>query len=169
MSRILTYKSRAIFGFQASSRQQRPKVGEWTYWRSVFTASAPRDGLEHGFIHFDQIRDKAMVVRKKTAAPTREALLDLLGIEATLRARITRTEPLPHWPVVKHLRRQLIASTDSLASPQNQYPIMKLRTRIKSMQINEKGVYNINFDEQVMPHLADGVVFQRNSIDVWAP
>jgi hypothetical protein len=62
-----------------------------------------------------------------------------------------------------------MAPTDSLASEKNEYPIMTWRTNITSIQMNEKGEYEIKWNENITPQLAEGVAFQATSLQVWTP
>jgi hypothetical protein len=139
---------------------------------SYRNAKAASDGLEHGFMPFDQIREKAKETRDRTAGHLRHAILDLLGLAPELQSRLTdeaHRKPLGDWPLTKYLRGKLIAHTDSLASAKNEHPIMTWRTNITSLQMNEKGEYEIKWDEKITPELAEGVSFQPISLEVWAP
>jgi hypothetical protein len=135
-------------------------------------AKAASDGLEHGFMPFSQIRERAKETRDRTAGYLRHAILDLLALAPELQSRLTdetHRKPLGDWPLTKYLRGKLIAHTDSLASAKNKYPIMTWRTNIKSLQMNVKGEYEIKCEEKITPQLAEGVSFQRTSLEVWAP
>jgi hypothetical protein len=46
---------------------------------------------------------------------------------------------------------------------------MTWHTNITSLQMNEKGEYEIKWDEKITPQLAEGVSFQPTSLEVWAP
>jgi hypothetical protein len=52
-------------------------------------AKAASDGLEHGFMPFDQIRAKAKETRDRTAGYLRHAILDLLALAPELQSRLT--------------------------------------------------------------------------------
>ena len=136
------------------------------------SAKAASDGFEHGYMPFDELRDKAKEVRDRTATYLRQAILQLLPIAPDLRDSITdpsRFQPLGDRPLVKYLRGRLTAKSDNLASDKNEYPIMTWRTKITSAQVNDKGEYLLKFEEKITPQLADGVSFQPASVEVWAP
>jgi hypothetical protein len=139
---------------------------------SYRNARAASDGLEHGFMPFDQIREKARVTRDRTAWYLRHSILDLLTLDPQLQKRLTdktHLKPIGDWPLTKYLRGKLMAPTDSLASEKNAYPIMTWRTNITSLQMNEKGEYEIKWNENITPQLAEGVAFQATSLQVWTP
>lgn len=135
-------------------------------------AKAASDGFEHGFMPFDEIRDKARAVRNKTAACLRKAILDLVAIEEAYRDTLLATPynvPLGNWPVVKYIRGQLLGDSDNLASKGNEYPIMSWRSTIKSVEFSKSGEYDVKLDETFTVHLGDGISFQRKSFEVWMP
>ena len=139
---------------------------------SYRNARAASDGLEHGFMPFDQIREKAKATRNRTAWYLRHAILDLLALDPKLQSRLTgeaHLKPIGDWPLTKYLRGKLMAPTNSLASEKNEYPVMTWRTNITSLQMNEKGEYEIKWDENLTPQLAEGVAFQATSLEVWTP
>jgi hypothetical protein len=139
---------------------------------SYRNAKAASDGLEHGFLPFDQIREKARKTRNRTARYLRCAIVELLNLSPELQSRLTdetHLNPLGDWPLTKYPRGKLIAPTDSLASATNEYPIMTWRTNITSLQMNEKGEYEVKWNEKITPQLAENVSFRPTSIEVWAP
>jgi len=135
-------------------------------------ARAASDGFEHGFMAFDKIRDKARAVRNKTAAYLRKAILDLVAIEEAYRDTLLTTPynvPLGYWPVVKHIRGQLLGDSDNLASKGNEYPKMSWRSTIKSIEVSKSGEYDVNFDETLTKHLGDGISFKPKYFKVLRP
>lgn len=135
-------------------------------------AKAASDGFEHGYMPFDQIRDRALNVRDRTAAYLREAILNLVGIEDAHRATLLAPpfdQPLGNWPVVKYVRGHLLGDSDDLASEENEYPIMSWRSKITSSEIDEAGDHRLRFDDQVTAHLGEGITFQLMSHEVWKP
>jgi len=144
-------------------------AGDTVCYRSAKTAS---DSFEHGFMPFDKIREASKGVRDKTAGYLRKAILDLLPIAPELLQRMTQTpfdQPLGDWPAVKYLRGILVSSSDALASPTNEYPIVAWRTNIKSVEMNDKGEYMVQFEEKISPQLAEGASLKPLSVEIWAP
>lgn len=135
-------------------------------------AKAASDGFEHGYMPFDEIRNKARVVRDKTAACLRKAILDLVAVKEEYRDILLATPynvPLGNWPVVKYIRGQLLGDSDDLAAKGNEYPIMSWRSTIKSVEVSESGEYVVRFDESLTARLGDGISFQQKSFEVWKP
>lgn len=135
-------------------------------------AKAASDGFEHGFMPFDEIRDKARTVRNKTAACLRKAILDLVASEEAYRDTLLATPynvPLGNWPVVKYIRGQLLGDSDNLALKGNEYPIMSWRSTIKSVKLSKSGEYNVKLEETFTAHLGNGISFQPKSFEVWGP
>jgi hypothetical protein len=135
-------------------------------------AKLASDGFEHGFMPFDEIRNKARVVRDKTAACLRKAILDLVAPKEEYRDILLATPynaPLGNWPVIKYIRGQLLGDSGDLAAETNEYPIMSLRSTIKSVEVSESGEYVIQFDETTTARLANGISFQPKSFEIWKP
>ena len=136
------------------------------------SAKAASDGLEHGYMPFDKIREKARSVRDKTARYLREAILDLVDLDQNDQRRMLESpydQPLGNWPVVKYLCGHLIGESDILASEGNEYPIMRWHQRITSVDRSDKGEYKVRFDENFTAQLGEGIVFQPKSFEVWRP
>jgi hypothetical protein len=73
---------------------------------------------------------------------------------------------LGHWPIVKYLRSKLVGTGEELAAPGNEYPFMKWNPKIKRAKW-EGGKLNIELEENLTAELAEGIGFQRGSIEVW--
>jgi hypothetical protein len=135
-------------------------------------AKAASDGFEHGFMPFDEIRNRARVVRDKTAACLRKTIFDLVTIKEGYRDILLAAPynvPLGNWPVVKYIRGQLLGDSDSLAAEGNEYPIMLWRSTIKSVDFSESRDYVVTFDETLTARLGNGIRFQPKSFEVWKP
>lgn len=135
-------------------------------------AKAASDGFEHGYMPFDQIRQHAQGVRDKTATYLREAIIGLLDLEQAYREIILsspQNEPLGRWPIVKYMRGQLLGASADLALEGNEYPLLRWRSSIKSVQINDKGEYQVELVETMTPQLGEGILFQAETFEVWGP
>lgn len=135
-------------------------------------AKAASDGLEHGFMPFDRIREHAARVRDRTAAYLREAIVELLELDDAAQAKLLsppRTEPLGRWPIVKYVRGKLLGDGPELAQGANEYPIMAWRSDITSVTAEDNGNRRIEFNEVLSPQLGDGITFQAQSFQVWQP
>ncbi len=137
-------------------------------------AKAASDGFEHGYMPFDEIREKARATRDKTALFLRKAIFDLISIKSDIQKTLMSSpykQPLGHWPVVKYLRGHLIGDADILAPKEKEYPypMMSWRSIIKKAKISKYGNYNVTFEEKLTAHLGEDISFQRDSFEVWAP
>jgi len=130
------------------------------------------DGFEHGFMPFDEIRNRARTVRDNTAAYLRKAILDLVAVKEGYRDILLAAPynvPLGNWPVVKYMRGQLLGESDTLAAEGNEYPILSWRSTIKSVDFSASGEYVIKSDETFTARLGNGISFQPKSFEVWKP
>ena len=130
------------------------------------------DGLEHGFLGYDKIREYAKDVRHRVAGYVRAAILDLGGVpKSFLDVLLTDPfdEPLGHWPVVKYMRGRLLGDSPTLAREGSQYPFLRWNPVVSSCAPDEKGKLSIQFSENLTAELADGISFQPQSIEVWKP
>lgn len=135
-------------------------------------AKAASDGFEHGFMPFDKIRNKARVVRGKTATYLRKAILELVEIKEAHRKTLLAppyNDPLGNWPVVKYMRGQLLGDSDNLAAKGNEYPILSWKSTIKSAELLKSGEYDFKFEEKLTPKLGEGIKFKRKRFEVWKP
>jgi hypothetical protein len=135
-------------------------------------AKAASDGFEHGFMPFDQIRNKARLVRNKTATCLREAILDMLVIKKEHRDILLSSPydtPLGHWPVVKYMRGKLLGESDKLAAEGQKYPFMLWHSRIESMDSTESHDYHITMTEKLTVCLGSDVKFQLERFEAWQP
>lgn len=137
-------------------------------------AKKASDGFEHGFMTFEEIREHASLVRDKTAAYLRTAILDLLeGVlgqehrQALLSAPYH--EPLGRWSFVKYVRGELVGESDALSSEEMEYPLLQWRSVIKQAQMDDSGEYRLVIEETLSPNLGDDISFRPKSFQVWQP
>ncbi|MBX7252398.1 MAG: hypothetical protein K1X50_10470 [Candidatus Promineofilum sp.] len=138
------------------------------------SAKKASDGFEHGFMPFEEVREHALLVRDKTAAYLRTAILDLLEKELGQEHREALlsppfSKPIGKWPLVKYARGELVGEADALADAEMEYPLMKWRSAIKAAQMDEDGEYQLVVEETLSPRLGDGVQFRLKSFEVWQP
>ena len=123
-------------------------------------------GFEHGFLNYDKVRELSQDVRHRMAEYVRTAILQMYELDSAVFSRLTSdpfNKPLGHWPIVKYLRGKLIGSGRELAAPGNAYPFVKWGYEIKNAKW-EGGKFNIEITENLTMDLAEGVVFQPQSI-----
>jgi hypothetical protein len=135
-------------------------------------AKKASDGFEHGFVPFDEAREIAREARDKTATYFREAIIALLNISEDSKTTLLSekfAKPLGYWPAVKYVRGKLISAENNLASVGNLYPVLEMKSTIKSLSKEDNGRYQVKLDETVTPQIANGVQFLPESYEVWAP
>lgn len=136
-------------------------------------AKEASDGLEHGFLGYDKIRDSAKDVRHRMAGYIRVAIIELSGASeqsiATLMAE-PFDKPMGRWPIAKYLRGHLLGgNSESLALKGNAYPFMRWNPIIQSCAPSKDGKLNFQFTENMTAELGDGVSFRPQSFEAWQP
>jgi hypothetical protein len=135
-------------------------------------AKQASDGLEHGFLPYDEIHNSAVKVRDQTASYLRESIIELLDLDEDVKSFYmdkTKNKPLGNWPVVKYIRGHLIGESNDLATEKSQYPILSWKSKMKSFNQSETGDYTISFDEKWTPRLGSDIKFQPQSFEIWRP
>lgn len=135
-------------------------------------AKASSDGLEHGFLGYDKMREYAKDVRHRMAAHIRNAILRLgdvpdLVLDVLLNDPFDK--PLGHWPLAKYIRGRLVGDSPVLAREGNQYPFLRWNPTVKSCAPDAVGKLSLQFSESFTAELADGISFQPHSVEVWQP
>jgi hypothetical protein len=104
-------------------------------WRSIVGEGAS-DGFEHGFLGLPDIHSLAADSRDTTARYLREAVLDLVGVAAPVRATLAAApyaEPQNSW-MAKYLRGVFVGDTNDLAAPDQEYPLFRWSSRLKEFK-----------------------------------
>jgi len=133
---------------------------------------AASDGLEHGFLGYDKMREYAKDVRHRMASHVRTAILELGGVPKPALEILLGDpfdKPLGHWPIVKYMRGRLLGDSPILAREGNQYPFLRWNPIVTSCAPDAAGKLSIQFTENLTPELADGISFQAQSLEVWRP
>lgn len=135
-------------------------------------AKAASDGLEHGFLGYDKMREYAKDVRHRMATHVRTAILRLGDVpNEVLNLLLNQPfdKPLGHWPLAKYMRGRLLGDSPVLAREGNQYPFLRWNPTVKSCAPDAVGKLNIQFTESFTTEVADGISFQPQSVEVWQP
>ena len=136
-------------------------------------AKRASDGWEHGFLPFDQVRDLAAEVRDQTARYIRRAFLRLADVEESAIERL-ETRPLDtpkqFFPVARYLKGWLVGEADDPAAPSSAYPVMEWTYRLSQIKASDDArTFTLSFEDNIKPHISDGVMFQGTKIEVWGP
>ena len=130
------------------------------------------DAFEHGFKSFPEIAAAAASVKDKTAAYLRKSIVDELNLDNTSKAELFRgsyAKPLASWRHSKQLRGHLIGERGQLSAKYQTYPIMRWKSKLKSVALNKSGRYELTFDDTLTASLGEGISFQPSSFEVWGP
>jgi len=107
------------------------------------------DGLEHGYLAFDEIRNRSAAIRSRMATLVRNAIFDLVALDpeaAVLRAT-PYDEPLGNWPLARYVRGKLVGTGEQLAAPGNAYPICVWTVSVNTATPAVDGRTNAQFTE----------------------
>jgi hypothetical protein len=135
-------------------------------------AKRASDSFEHGFLPFHIIRPLASTVRNKTAKYLRGSLLELLDLPLKIENQLKNfpyDKPLGTVGYIRYLRGKLISDKPELARPDQAYPIVEWRFKIKSFAIKDRKEFNLNFSQNITPRLAKDVSLQLQSIKIFGP
>ena len=128
------------------------------------------NGIEHGYLNYDVIRDKATDIRPRLAKYVRDAILELSGITNQLFKTLTTTpydKPSAIGPLVRYLRGKLIGEGEALAKEGSEYPFVHWKCEFESFKENEQGKFDVSFNDELKPELAQGIGFKPMSHEVW--
>lgn len=131
---------------------------------------AASDGLEHGFLGFDEIRNKSASIRSRMATLIRNAIFDLIELAPEV-TQILQTEPfdrpLGNGPMARYLRGKLIGNGEQLAADGGVYPFIEWTVSVKSAAPTGPGRMETSFTESMTPKLGPGIVFKPVKHEVW--
>lgn len=135
-------------------------------------AKKASDGVEHGFLEFDEVRPIAVGYRDKTAGYLRQAIIRLLGLPAEITSGLLDKPygtPIGTEGYIRYLRGDLIADHDGLAPAGQEYPTVEWRFGVKSFSIGENGELRLSFTQSITPRLGNEVSFRPKSVEVYGP
>ncbi|MGX5651328.1 hypothetical protein ACWKW4_13815 [Hydrogenophaga borbori] len=120
------------------------------------------DGLEHGYLGFDEIRAHAIEVRDRMASLVRSAILEIVQLDAKTTSRLLSSpfdRPVGPWPLARTLRGKLVGADSQLAAVGNPYPFFSWKAHVENVRKVEGGRLVVNVSETMTAHLGPGIVF----------
>jgi len=135
-------------------------------------AKKASDGVEHGFLGFDQIRPLAVEVRNKAATYLRTAIIKLLNLPLQIEhdlLSLPYEKPIGTEGYIRYLRGQLLSSKDELAPDGFEYPIVEWRFSVTSFRLTKDNKLQLSFSQSLTPRLGEGVSFQPKSFEIYGP
>lgn len=129
------------------------------------------DGFEHGYLSINKIHSNAIKVRNKIKEYLRTSILTLMNLDKTSLDFLLSPsfiQPIGFWPIERRLRVNLISSGKELSQAGYEYPWFEKRTTIDRTIVDENtGEYKVTFNEELIPHLGKGVLFQEVTLETW--
>jgi hypothetical protein len=135
-------------------------------------AKKASDGLEHGFLDFQEIRSLAEATRDKAAKCLRDAILELAGADGArigLARQDKYVDPLGAGPISKYVRGTLVGNVEHLAASGQEYPIMQWHSQLKEFRQIDADKFVMTPEEKLTARVADGVKVNIRSFEIWGP
>jgi hypothetical protein len=135
-------------------------------------AKRASDGVEHGYLGFDEIRAIAVDVREKTAAYLRTAIIKLLQLPTDTEQGLLKSpyeKPIGTEKYVRYLRGHLESDNDELAPEGYEYPIVQWRFAVTSFELTENDEFRLGLSQRITPRLAENVSFRPTSVEIYGP
>lgn len=135
------------------------------------SAKAASDGLEHGFLTFDEIRTHAEAAFLPTARYLRGAILHQIGLSTqTVDALLNAPYDSPFYLYyTKFIRATLTCPSDDLAADDQLYPIMQWKSTRKEAPSEPAADPRITYEESLHLRAAPGVKVKSGRLFVAGP
>jgi hypothetical protein len=133
-------------------------------------ARSVSDGFEHGFMAFDEMRERAAAVRSRTAGYVRRAIIEAAGLtqeDAAVLLGARFAEPQDPRCMIRYLWGMLVGHGDQLAPQGTAYPFMGWRARVEDVAPDAAGGQHVHAVMSIDPHLAPGIRFVPTRYDEW--
>lgn len=130
-------------------------------------ARTATDGYEHGFLDLNDVQRQAVEATESVFAYVRRSIADVLSLTGEYLEWLRRRTPVDVASTRKLVRGLLVgdvADPDRLAAPDQEYPILRWRTRL-SRFAREGDQFDASFSEQMTVNVAEGVQFQGQAIE----
>ncbi|MBE2316677.1 hypothetical protein DVA67_011880 [Solirubrobacter sp. CPCC 204708] len=134
-------------------------------------AQEARNGFSHSFLDFKRVREIAEPIVNVTADYLRAAILDLSELDAksveTLKSK-PYDKPLRSF-LTRYVWGTLLGAGEDLAAPDQEYPRLLWRSRLKSVRANPDDPDRLLMqpEDTITPSLADGISFQPTRWEIW--
>jgi hypothetical protein len=139
--------------------------------RSYEDAKSASDGLEHGSMPLEQLHGISIGVVLSAFRYVREAILDVVGVMDPARGILLGDkygEPLDVQSLRKVVRGTFILpeGTDELAAENEEYPLLRWSTSIKSLTKDASG-FRASLEESFRVICAEGVQFRTERFEAY--
>jgi hypothetical protein len=129
------------------------------------------DGFEHAFLDFAEVRGLAQAVRDRTARYLRGAIFDFCDLEEATRATLEAPPfdtPLRSF-VTRYMWGTLLGEAEDMAAPDQAYPVLKWRSRLKEFRREPDGMYSVTPEETMTMSFNEALQYRRDRFEIWGP
>jgi hypothetical protein len=120
------------------------------------------DGIEHGYSAFEAVYDDAKHACLPTASYLRTAILDLLGIDESLKRRLLEpryAEPIGPRQSAKFISGRIRSVSGQLAKDGNLYPFIRVEKRAEKAEFTSDDRTRVHYNMTFTPVLSEGAQF----------
>jgi hypothetical protein len=131
-------------------------------------ARTATDGYEHGFLDLNDVQRQAVEATESVFAYVRRSIADVLSLTREYREWLLSRTPVDVASTRKLVRGLLVgdvADPNRLAAPDQEYPILRWRTRL-SRFARDGDQFDASFTERMTVNVGEGVQFQGQAIEV---
>jgi hypothetical protein len=136
--------------------------------RSAYDAArTATNGYEHGFLDLNDVQQQAVQATHAVFSHVRRSIADVLSLTGEHRDWLLGRNPVDVASTRKVMRGLLlgeVADPTRLAAPEEEYPILRWRTRL-SRFAREGDEFSASFTERMTVTVADGIQFQGQAIE----
>lgn len=134
-------------------------------------AQKARNGFQHGFMDFRDVRSLAASVRDRTAQYLRSAVLELVEVGDSVRHVL---ESPPHdLPMRSFLARYmwgtLVGTAQDPAEPEKQYPHVNWSSRLSAIRLEADGRYTVVPEETMQASFNKALTYRPERLEMWGP
>lgn len=122
------------------------------------------DGIEHGFLEFDEINRRAVAVTATTFGYIRRSILRLLEISETDFAELYERAPRDVSSLRKLIRGHFVGDGSDPAPPNEEYPRLDWNSGVRTVE-REGDMFKFSFEERFTVHCAPSYGFRGVALE----
>lgn len=130
------------------------------------TAKSASDGLEHGFLELDQIAAHALKCTDKTFCHVRRAIIELLGLPASVAGDLMTITPKDVQSRRKVIRGRLVGAAEDPAAEGELYPRLEWSSAVASVT-REGSTFQFRDNDRFTVRTHPAVSFQLDQLLVY--
>jgi hypothetical protein len=130
-------------------------------------AKEASDGVEHGYLEFDEVHRHALAATEATFGYVRRAILRLLDIERTDQPELYERPPRDVQSLRKMIRGHFVGDGTDPAPPGQEYPLLEWRSAVQTFT-REGDKFSVSFQERFTARCASSYTFSGEAMEVRA-